>query len=371
MLFRSPSAGIYDIRPVLARDSEYLSEHVSFRPESFRLEPNEKQNIDLEITVPDDISPEEHILTVNFLSVDTRLGSFQAKFSVPGERISELRLDSVDAHVSDELIYFDFALQNTGNVIARGSPSVEIYSGEMLVDSLGEESNVMVLPDKGYNFSLMYDSANAEPGTYTYKASFVYDSKETVTAEGDFTVKKTEHDEGPAQTVMASQGEKARIIEPVDGEEDGISFYRIEYEILGQRIEGSAEGQVGSSGKDVAVHIDSKDLAQGSYDMAVRIYSGDELENIREKRYVLKIRDRMSMIWFLVPLPLLAIGLFFLYRRTTYARERQLDKAVSRISGDFGRLEGNVNSLTRELKQFITESNHWLDQRGYSNYGFR
>lgn len=374
----NPDSSIFDVKSMLNKDSGYLSDYVKIDPMQFRLQPNDKKNIRLSLTVPNTLSPEEHILNIDFVSAEHDLGKFRLSFTVPGEKIENLVLEKASASdASDQdLIYFDLELNNKGNVIARGSPIVEIYHNGQSIASLGKESSIMIMPGQRYNISLMYDTSNIQPGIYSFNASFSYNGLETASKEGNFTVMNKDKDDSYYEIKKINPGEPLKLTIALENPTEKLSFYSIEYNLFEQGIGDTVEGEMQSSEKQVELNIDTSELQPGSYDLDLVIKTGRNLENIEERKIMVQVSSKKSLV-----LPGIALLLAFfgvaIYVARPYMSNRKAKKAaylqyeISSLGRKFASTEQSLQQMTQEINKFIHASNEWLRSKGYGDHGFR
>ncbi len=374
----NPDSSIFDVRVAISQDSAYLSDYVDIDPAQFRLEPNDKKNIRLSLTVPSDLPPGEHILRLDFISAEHVLGSFKLSFTVPGEKIEDLVLERASATnaTDDRLVYFDFALSNKGNVIAKGSPAVEIYSGQELVDSLGEESSILIMPGDTYNFSMMYDTTNILPGLYTYKAWFGYNGLKTDVKQGSFMVMGKKEGGSYSETREVPEGEMLTLDIPLENPEGMLSFYSIQYNMFDQGIGDTVEGEMQGKEKNVGLSIDTSALDPGSYPLDIVIRTGRNLENSREERVLVEVKSKRNLL-----IPGIALLFAFMVAAVFIARpflsSRKEKRAaylhfeITGLGKRFASTEESLKHMTQDINSFIHTSNEWLRAHGYGNYGFR
>jgi len=366
----NPDSSMYDVQVMVNRDSYYLLDSISIEPTHFRIGPGENKNVQLSLSIPPGMSPEQHTLILDFLAANLELGKFKLTFTIPGERVEQLEVLDMKEQLDQSIVFFDYRLQNTGNVIARGSPIVEIYRDNVLLDSFGDESQIMIMPGEGYNLSVMYDTSGLQSGDYSYKAKFRYNDLETDYFMGTFKVKNSPS--GYSDEVSISQGESLSYSMELKNPASELSFYKVSYTING--ISGEVEGQMESAYKDVALNIDTSGFDKGTYDLELEVLTGRKLEIAQSKKVKVTVGSSQSYVWLLIPLvALLAAGyiLFPHIRRRVAGRTAGLEKNIRQLGHRFGYLEKNTQAFTRELHSFIHESNAWLKHNGYGNYGFR
>ncbi len=172
--------------------SFYLSNYVKITPKSFKLAPNSRKNIELDMQFPSSLSPEKHTLAIVPMTKDSVGEKSDYFFTVPGIARHDLRLIDVSANnISvDESLFLDIVLNNRGNVIARATPRIEIYNDSGLVDELEYQSKIMVMPQSKYNISLRHEFFEPIAGKYRAKAHFEYtdNSIDTNTVEAVFYI---------------------------------------------------------------------------------------------------------------------------------------------------------------------------------------
>jgi hypothetical protein len=362
----------YDVQAVVGRESDYLSDYVKLEPTHFTLAALEKKNMKLALSVPSTLSPEEHIFTLQFLAANQELGTFTLTFVVPGEKVEDLVVEQVALSRERDLAYFDFALSNAGNVIARGSPIVELSRGDEKMATFGQESTIIVLPDQRYNLTLIYDTSSMQSGAYSYKAYVRYNQKDSNIRTGEFVIEKKVA-AGESAQMTAAVGEMVTIPVTIQNPSEKLSFYRISSTIGGK--EQVLEGQLQERSKEVAVLIDTTEMDSGTYPVELYIRSGRNLEDSESRTVNLVLHQGSESAWliWLTPLPLIGsiVALVLWLRPRVAARRRHtsLSAEARTLSQDYDRLEHSLKGLAKDIHSFIDDSNRWLALRGH--HGFR
>jgi len=374
----NPDPNLFDVQVVVNKDSYYLLDNVDITPTNFRLEPNDKKNIKLSLTVPSSLSPEEHHLYLDFISGNLELGKFKLSFTVPGDKLEDLVIERITAKnaTDGEIIYFDFELHNKGNVIARGNPVIEIYKDTKLVDSLGPESSIMILQNQKYNISMMYDTSANEPGVYRYRAKFSYNDLETNVFEGEFLVVDKSEGTTYSETKELFVGETLKLSLKLENPAGKLSFYSIQYNIFDKGIGDTVEGQMQSIEKELVLDIDTSGLPAGDYDLELEIKTGRDLENIQSKMVLLKVSAKRNYLWpvILIAVAFAGVAVYILrpyLTKKTVKKTAVLHYEIDALQKRYTALEHSMRGFTLEVNHFIRESNQWLYSQGYSKYGFR
>ncbi len=172
--------------------SQYLAGYITIDPQSFKIAPNSRRNIEISMDFPKDLSPEKHTLTLVPVSKGTKGQRAEFYFTVPGTAKHDFRIASVvvDNITTDDSLLVDIVLNNLGNVIARAFPVIEIYNSSGLFDEIEYKSMVMVMPYSKYNLSIRHDLLDGIPGEYKVLTRFRYadDQLLTRTDEKYFTI---------------------------------------------------------------------------------------------------------------------------------------------------------------------------------------
>ncbi len=375
----NPDTEGYDMHAVVDKESSYLAGYVHIDPVLFRMEPLQKKNIQLSLTIPDTISPEKHTLYLDFMSANRMLGRFQLSFTVSGKQVEALVLEKVTsaAQEGQSMVYFNFQVKNTGNVIARGSPIVEIYRDGSLLDTFGDESSLIIMPGQEYNLSLLYDTTNDEPGEYGYAAKFSYNGLETNYTRGTFAVSKKPESQSAEERDVPEGGTLEYDIR-LSNPGQKLSFYSITYNMTGQNVSGKAEGEMQGKEKTVSFEIDTSHLPPGTYDLDLGIRHGERLENYEQREVEVTVTSgRSQLLTGLIIASFLLIGaggVLFAWKRKKVPGPADLVASIENdmavLTGSFDSLEHSMKSMTRDIGKFITESNHWLAHQGYK-HGFR
>ncbi|MBN2457719.1 hypothetical protein JXB31_01150 [Candidatus Woesearchaeota archaeon] len=382
----NPESTLTTVSAAIDSSSEYLVPYVTIdAADGIVLEPNDKKNIKLTLSLPDELSPEKHELVVNFVSANLKMGSFRLSFVIEGKENMGLELAGMDveSQTPNNPVYLNFNLKNTGNVIVRPEPSIIIYRGESVVDSFGQESSIMIMPGQDYNLTLLYDTAKiTEPGMYKAEAKFHFGGNETATLTQEFELK--------ASLQKSSNGNEIREISP--GEElmldldlkdpaQKLSFYKIFYSIEGTGINNFLEGELRDDNNQLEIRVDTTGLKQGDYLLNLEIHSGINLENVENKAIELKVRPKKSLLLIAIIASAAIITLLGYFSRKSIAGMFSgawaghtlkragaasslpgIEKDIISIKKSFGQMEHEINRLGSEISSFISRSNAWSRQ---------
>jgi len=368
----NPDTAHYDVQVMVNKASYYLLDNVQIEPMHFIIGPNDKENLKLAISIPNTLSPEEHELYLDFITANHELGKFKLSFIVPGEKDEDIVVNRIIAEKLGDLIYFNFDLTNNGNVIAKGSPIVEIYDETEMLESFGEESTIMIMPGDSYNLSLMYDTSSLIPGKYKYIGKFRYNDLETNYTEGDFSVEKKKESEYK-RVESVYEGDNLIVNLTMKNPSGDLSFYKIQYNIFDQGIGDTLEGPIQGRQKNLDMDIDTSKLAKGNYELEINIMTGRELEDIETKIIYLKVKSKKQLYGIGIGIAVLVFTISLIFIRPKLAARpvsRNIQKEIDRLSGSYANLETQAQEFTSEVNNFIVESNNWLSAQGY-NYGFR
>jgi len=252
-------------------------------------------------------------------------------------------------------------------VIVRANPLIEIVEDGQVLQTFGQESQVMILPGNGYNLSLLYDTSNLLPGDYDYQAKFKYNDIETEYVTGEFKVTEIEEFE---DSLSQKVGENLEFDLRLDNPEGGLTFYKIEYDIAGKGVEGFVEGQIQTESKTVQLSVPTEGLAAGSYVLDLLIKQGRNLEKEETKTLSLKIEGEKSLtIWFLIPIGVL-IGFMLYLVLPRLLRRPDIEGEVVSLQVKYDKLEKDAAGFSNDINRFIQDSNAWLESKGL-DYGFR
>jgi hypothetical protein len=381
----NPDSNTYDVQVMPSKDSYYLLDNIKIEPTNFKIGPNDKKNIKLTLTLPNTLSPEEHILFLNFLSLNHELGKFKLSFSIPGEKIENLTLKNIKINdqKTNDILYFDYQMENYGTIIARGSPIIEIYKDDQLIEKFGQESNIIIMPKKDYNLSIMYDTTKLNPGNYKYVAKFRYNDLESNYHEGKFKITQKKNDEIEEKEVIV--GENLDLDLTIKNPSKELSFYKISYNIFDQNIGDTVEGQMQNNEKEINLNIDTSNFELGIYDLEIEIKTGKNLENtdmkkikinvINEKNSLLNNKYLLGIIVGIISIGIISFAIYKLYpkiiQNNTKSKVNNLHEEIRNINKGFSHLELSMNHFTHDIHKFINESNSYLRSKGYDNYEFR
>ncbi|MGM5488140.1 MAG: hypothetical protein ACQESG_04285, partial [Nanobdellota archaeon] len=137
----------------ISDDTDYLEDHVNIEPYQFVLEPNQKKNVKILTNFPRNLSPERHWLKIATENCE----DFVLSFDVDGIAQPNLILSGISLSDTNPLA-IEIELENTGNVIARTKPLIEVYNDTSKQDTIIYESELMIMPFSSEVVSLMYDT---------------------------------------------------------------------------------------------------------------------------------------------------------------------------------------------------------------------
>ncbi|MEM4267563.1 MAG: hypothetical protein QXK37_01900 [Candidatus Woesearchaeota archaeon] len=373
-----------DVRVEIAQNSQYLSKYVKLEENRFSLSSFEKKNLIFTLKIPKDaLSPEEHIITFDFYSGNELLGKFSIKFNIAGERKDDLRLLEIKLENTsqDKPLYIEFSLKNSGNVIARATPMVEVFDGNRFIERFGQESQVIIMPDKEYNLTILYDVSKLQLKPYTIKAYFIYaNGLTTNTLQKEFTVlpKKT-YQENEKLIKRIKPGESLVITLLLENPSGQESKYSTEYYFEGTDIRGIKEGEISSTKEQVSLNIQTDGLKEGDYNLIIETRTGKALERLETETIRVVVHKGYNSY---IQLSLAVIGLLlisFYYLRYHMSEENKAKRKLSSLksiatslSSNYDKDEARIKSLAKDVSDFIAESNQWLDSHyGRGRYGFK
>jgi hypothetical protein len=179
-----------DINLVIDDDSFYLKDYVRIEPSKFTLKSNTKQNVQITLSFPDNLSPERHRLVLVPKSSQSIGEKTVYTFTVPGIARPDLRIDRIDVkEINEGMFAFTLVLDNKGNVIGRANPLIEIYNGSKKIAEMNYPSNIMVMPFSLYNITILYDTSSLPDGKYNAVSVFYYnDNLRTNEVASDFLI---------------------------------------------------------------------------------------------------------------------------------------------------------------------------------------
>jgi len=274
-------------------------------------------------------------------------------------------------------------MENYGTIIARGSPIIEIYKDDQLIEKFGQESNIIIMPKKDYNLSIMYDTTKLNPGNYKYVAKFRYNDLESNYHEGKFKITQKKNDEIEEKEVIV--GENLDLDLTIKNPSKELSFYKISYNIFDQNIGDTVEGQMQNNEKEINLNIDTSNFELGIYDLEIEIKTGKNLENtdmkkikinvINEKNSLLNNKYLLGIIVGIISIGIISFAIYKLYpkiiQNNTKSKVNNLHEEIRNINKGFSHLELSMNHFTHDIHKFINESNSYLRSKGYDNYEFR
>ncbi len=376
----NPDSGKYQLSAEIDKDSAYLKDFVKIEPSTLELAPDSKENIRLKMFISDQLSPQNHNLKIIFRANNIPVGKFILHFALEGEQITRFALKdfSVDAASNKEPIYFNMKIENTGNIIVSAIPKIEIFRKEKLIGSLGNETSITLFPGKTTNLSLMYDPGDLkEDGKYLARASLIHEGDTKTSLEQTFVLDIRE--DRADKTIEISQGELLEIEENIKNLEEGLSFYRITWNI--GDMSSTLEGETDEKEKIVPIVINTSQLQPGTYDLDVIINHGLRLEKKTVKHYSIKISKKSrsldilkNILIILVPLIIMVIaGTRYIPKiySTKISRIDRLFMDVKDIKKSFDRIDHEVVSMRHDMTRFIRESNAWIRHNIGKDIGFR
>lgn len=381
----NPDINSYDVTTHIPRESAYLKDYVKIDPAMIHLSPNGKKNVKLTLSIPPNISPERHELFIDFRTLSHSIGMFRLSFKVDGEQKYGLELKDVqvDAKDTETPLYFVLNTENQGNVIADATPNIKLYKGEELVDTLGEESRMNIMPSEKMNLSLMYDPAALdEGGLYSFKAFLKYKNHSTKPVEKTFYLNEVQKDSGGKSIKTVSHGEKLALELSIHNTGDALAFYQIEGRVQGTNITKTIEGSLDQASKDVVLNLDTTKLDKGKYNLDVKISKGKDLEDVEKREFILKVKSSFDYTMLAVIFLAFLAGIAVIFFRSSLSlsslvpdfsgpKIKKVDTDIRKLSKSFNNMESNINSLGVDINNFITNANDWLDRNSNSSVRFR
>jgi len=190
----------YEIVLSITPRSEYLDPYVTMSPNHLVIGPYEKNGIDLTLSLPDDMAPGEHMLTILPEIIETGLSGtltlgmsvIEMKFSIPGAVRKELGLSDFNITVNSSDVEFMLLAENTGNVRLGAFAYVEIrrYYGSPATMVNGK-TQYLIEPDSSVEMQLGY---SLQPGTYYATAYLDYIAGISNKITRTFTISTTDEE---------------------------------------------------------------------------------------------------------------------------------------------------------------------------------
>jgi hypothetical protein len=351
----------------VSEESSYLKEYLHISEENFFIEPNERKNIQLKFKIPNTITPQIHNLYVNFKSFDNVLSNFKISFEIIGEKKQSLLFNNLIINAKDTKtpITFDLEIENNGNIIIEPTFNISLYKENVLIETFGDETKIKTLPNDKINITLMYDPTFLEAGNYNVKAKLLYNNIETNEISKNFFIEKKHEDY--LEKIKLIKGNIIDTNIEIENNNEDISFYKIEYEILNTNIKNTIEGQITSKKEKIPLLINTNELNTGIYDLKINIYSGIKLENLREKTIQIEVINRFNnLLIIFISLLFFGIIIYFMiikkpFKITNLNNLKNIEKNIFSVKNNFLEIENEMNYLRKQMNEFIINSNNFLN----------
>lgn len=371
----------YDIEASLSDESAYLKEHVNIEPSDVSLKANDKKNVKLSFTVPENISPQNHTIQIDFKSSDQTVANFKLFFEIKGNQEYSIDLDDVSVNAKDTQspVHFTLQAENTGNTITQAMPIVNVFKDDDLIKTLGNKSRIRLMPSENKNLSLLFDPSNInEQGDYNYEAYFAYADDKTESIKGKFHLNKVKR-ETNKKLMEIKKGSKLKFPVKIDNPSDSFSFYRIDAKIDGTNISRTLEGSINNASKVVNLELNTNSLEDGSYPLVLKIAKGKELEDLTQRKYTLVISSS-NKLWLIAPAAFLIAFLIIFLKRdwlplSVFNLEKIKIKSIKRqlkgVDKKYDKIEKDIVKMGKEVNKFIENTNNWLDKYSEGSTRFK
>lgn len=371
----NPDVSSYQVNTEIPLESVYMKNNIKISPETIILEPNQKKNIKLNVNIPNDITPQDHAIYVDFKTLDQRIGRFKLKFNIDGEKSEEVIIKSVEAKGidTDTAVEFKISIENKGNVITDVTPNIKIVKGEGNFESFGREAKIKVMPKSTQNLTLLYPAEKiTRSGQHEYEAYAEFSGKESNHVTGTFFVQEVQINEKKEFTIK--KGETFKYPVKIVNDNDKFTFYKVEYSIPQADIRNVYQGDLRVPEKEIMLEVDTNSIRRGDYDLIIKTYTGTKLQNLKKEEIVIKIKSdinylNMFIIAFisiggLASILLIGKSIFNYiskFRDPYSARISKLEKESKQLSKNFYKAEHEFTLLGQDIGKFVNNSNLWLD----------
>ena len=310
-----------------------------------------------------------HWLFIRPVSDKSSIAEFQLRFELPGTQAHDTAIESliVEDATKKEQLNFNFNIKNLGNVIARGSPRVNIFKDENLIDSFGNKTQIMVMPADDYNLSMLYDPSVLEFGDYSVEIDFFYnDGRQTDTLSQDFSIveKKDAIEMPDIKEKSIYEGENLDIDLNLRYYKD--THFNIIYDIVNTSVKGNHEGNIIADSTDkVKLEVNTGELTAGQYNLNLHIQYGDNMKKIITKEIELDVKSHSEKIMRNV-----VIGFAFLVflgycLKPVIFPDNPEEKKIKTIATKLRKTDESFNQLELSMKYLIADVSKWMDESNH------
>jgi len=366
-----------DIDLMVDPRSFYLTDYVTLEPSNFNLAPSEKVNVAVALTVPSDISPEDHILYITPMAEGRLWDSFEVFFTIPGDQFHNLTITKVFVPdtTADLSANIDIELTNNGNVIARATPRIGIISEGVTIDTVEGKGEIMVMPGDSYNVSILYDPALLTIGTYETEVLFVYnDWRQTNKMKSEFhIVKYLDLPEGVERKTI-TEGETVEIELALQYNQN--TEYKVHAVIPGTDIVYEDSGTFVAGQEILTFELPTELLGEGDYKVEVTVTYGPNYSQSVSNDFQLRIKSkksRMMQLILLIVAGAIVIGLLakmFIFSDNDARRRQRLLNQITAAEARYNALQAEASSIITEVNGFVTNSNTYFRNRHAGKYEF-
>lgn len=371
----NPDVNTYEVNAEIPLESIYMKDNIKISPETVILDPNQKKNIKLNVKIPEDISPQRHLIYVDFKTLDQRIGRFKLEFTIEGEQNKEILIKNVEVKGEDidSPIEFKIAIENKGNVITEVTPNIIIKKDEQNFESFGSQAKVKIMPKITQNLTLMYPAEKlSTAGVYSYDVQAKFEDKNTNTFSGTFSLKEIKKGEKKEFTIK--KGETFKYPVKIINDNDKFTFYKIEYSVPQADLRNIYQGDLRQPEKEIVLEIDTNSIRSGDYDLIIKTYTGTKLENLKKEEIVIKIKSDINYLNMLA-IAFISIGglisLFLIIKSiTNYVSKNRdpyssrlslVEKELQRLTHSLHSSENDFTILSQDIGRFVNGANNWLD----------
>ncbi len=355
-----------EIKIKLSNESNYLKEDITINKESIFLEPNERENIEVKLKIPKNITPQLHNVYINFNSHNNLISKFRIFFEIDGLQEKQLLLNDLNINVLNNKnpILFDLEIENKGNVIISPIIDVLLFKDDILIDNIGNKTSIQINPDEKLNISLIYDPVNLESGSYNVEAKLNYDNYSTKTISKNFILNSLNEESIDLKIV---RGKNLNTEIEIENKNNEVSFYKIDYYIKNTDIKNSLEGQINNEKELIPLIIETENLSLGKYELIITINSGLKLENTKEKIIHIEVVKRFNILLIIFFIFLIISLFIYFYFKINEQNLNKIKKDLKNIKTNFINIENDMNKMNNDINNFVIKSNNYLDQTNLKN----
>lgn len=164
-------------------NSMYLKNYVQIEPKEFVLNPNEQKNVKIKLNIPNDLTPQTHIIQIeNAQNPQTKA---QIEFKKEGKMNPNLIIKNASIAIEEETMFITLEMRNSGNVHIYAKPLINILNQTEKVKDINYPQPIQILSSDEYTLILRQDISELKENNYsvTVKTQYTVDDLQKETEE--------------------------------------------------------------------------------------------------------------------------------------------------------------------------------------------